>query len=112
MRENIRPVLPVLLIIALGVVVASQVYAETISKPIITFYGEHCEICGTYGYCNHQVSYQQAVGALRSYYGKKGLRVLVIRPKERFMEADISRNGVVVDRVLLDLKTGRIRSIY
>jgi len=66
-------------------------------------------LCGDYGYCARTPTHKEAVNALKSYYEKRGLRVLVLKQKDRFLEAEVYRNGNII---LLDLKTGRIRSIY
>lgn len=92
--------------------IALSAYAEGDIRKGPTFYGEHCDLCGEYGYCNRMPSHKEAVNALRSHYEKRGLRVLILRQKERFLEAEIYNGGTRVDRVLLDLKTGRIRSMY
>ncbi len=91
---------------------APDAYADGDSVKGTTFYGEHCDLCGDYGYCNRRVTFEEAVHALRAHYSKRGLRVLILRQKERFLEAEIYNEGTRVDRVLLDLKTGRIRSMY
>ena len=91
---------------------ASNVYAGMHTEKGTTVYGEHCELCGEYGYCSRTPTHREAVDALRSYYEKRGMRVLVLKQKERFLEAEVYRDGTKVDSILLDLKTGRIRSIY
>ena len=92
--------------------VAPYVYAESDAGRGIVPYGEHCQLCGEYAYCTRTPSQKEAVNALSSYYEKRGHRVIILRQKERFLEAEIYRNGKLVDRVLLDLRTGRIRSTY
>lgn len=87
-------------------------YAADPSGRGITPYGDTCDLCGDYGYCGREPTHREVVGALRSYYGKRGMEALVREPKGRFVEVEIYKNGRTVDRVLLDLKTGRIRSVY
>ncbi len=96
----------------LVIFLAPHVYAQADTKRGIQSYGDHCELCGEYGYCNRQASHKEAVIALRSYYEKRGLRVRVVKQKDRFLEAEVYNDGAKVDSILLDLKTGRIRSIY
>ena len=69
-------------------------------------------MCGEYGYCSRTPTHREAVNALTSYYVRRGFRVFVIRQKDRFLEAEIYRDRNRVDRILLDLRTGRIRSVY
>ncbi len=91
---------------------ASVAYPETVIRRGVVFYGEQCPLCGEYGYCRRTPTQSEAVSILNSYYGKRGFRVIVIRRKERFLEAEIDKDGNTVDRVLLDLRTGRMRSLY
>jgi hypothetical protein len=91
---------------------ASYVSAGGVGGSGIIFYGEHCELCGDYAYCTKTPTHDEAVSALKSHYDKRRLRVIVLRQKDRFLEAEIYNNGSRIDRILLDLRTGRIRSIY
>lgn len=77
-----------------------------------TPYGEKCTLCGEYGYCSKIPSYNEAINALQSYYGQKGMNVIVLRQRGRFMEVEVYRNKIMVDRIILDLRTGRLRSAY
>lgn len=58
-------------------------------------------------------SASEARRVLEGYFSGKGVKVGKVREKDLFFEADIiDRNGEVVDRVIVDKRTGRIRSIY
>jgi len=102
----------VVLVLILFMFLASPLFAESDATRGITSYGEHCQLCGEYGYCKTQPAHKDVVNALSSHYEKRRLRVLVLKQKDRFLEAEIYKNGAVIDRILLDLRTGRIRSIY
>lgn len=94
---------------------ASNVHAETKKEEQekgITAYGVSCPICVPYGYCSKQPTYKEAGNALKSYYKKKGLTVSVTKEEGRLIEADVYKDREIVDRILLDCKTGKIRSIY
>lgn len=78
----------------------------------ITPYGAYCPLCGEYGYCTKQPTQKEITNALKSYYLKKGLRVVLIKQDGRFAEAEVYKNMELVDKILLDCRTGRIRSIY
>lgn len=80
----------------------------------ITPYGASCPKCGAYGHCKKPISYQEAIRAVESFYAERGLSVTatVVRHNRRFSRIDIYKEGELVDRILLDRKTGRIRSIY
>lgn len=99
-------------ILILLIFVASYASAESGAGKGIVPYGEHCELCGEYAYCSRMPTHKEAVNALKSHYEKRRLRVIVLKQRERFLEAEIYNNGTMIDRILLDLRTGRIRSIY
>ncbi|MDI6800725.1 MAG: hypothetical protein QMD01_01515 [Thermodesulfovibrionales bacterium] len=79
----------------------------------ITPYGDTCPLCGEYGYCKKQPTSKEIANALESYYSKKGFSVIILkRQNGRFIEAEVYRNNEIKDRILLDCKTGKLRSIY
>jgi hypothetical protein len=56
---------------------------------------------------------EEAAAALEEYFAGKGLKVGEAREKEFYFEAEIrDRDGKLVDKVIIDKRTGRIRSIY
>ena len=77
-----------------------------------TPYGDYSQRSSAYGTCKENLPPQDAERALRGYFGSKGLKATNLRHKERFIEAEIYRNNRMVDKVLFDRKTGRIRSTY
>ncbi|MCL4537117.1 MAG: hypothetical protein M1610_05960 [Nitrospirae bacterium] len=93
-------------------IISSGVYAEDNTEKGITPYGDYCPLCGAYGYCKKQPTQKEVVDALDSYYAKKGMKAIIIKQDGRFIEAEVYKNREVVDRILLDSKTGRMRSIY
>jgi len=80
-------------------------------KPV-TPYGDHCATCGKYGICKTQMSSDDAKKAMIEYYDKKGLRVNIVKTGGRFIRAKVMDNDKVVDIIIFDSRTGRIRSIY
>lgn len=89
----------------------SNAYAGNM-EGAVTPYGVHCDVCGDYGYCEKAVTQEQAAGALQSYYQRRGFHVIVLRQNGRFLEAAVYKNGGIVDRILFDVRTGRLRSMY
>jgi hypothetical protein len=81
-------------------------------EKMITPYGDFCRRCSKYGVCPRMLSIEESVKALEEYYGKKNLKAIIKSAKGRFVMAEILDNGRVVDRIIFDRKTGRIRSIY
>ena len=80
-------------------------------KPV-TPYGDFCPSCGKYGTCKSRMSSKAAEKAMVEYYHKKDLKVNIEKEKGRFIKARIMDNGKVVDVIIFDRRTGRIRSIY
>jgi hypothetical protein len=78
----------------------------------VTPYGDYCRECTTYGTCKSIIPTKEAVAAIRQYYRDKGCQVGSVRHKGRFIEAEIYQDNKLVDKVLFDRKSGRIRSIF
>lgn len=79
----------------------------------VTPYGDYCRDCSHYGACKEVLPPREAVKAMDKYYRERGYSVGSVNQKGRFMEADIyNKDNKQVDKVLLDRKTGRLRSTY
>jgi hypothetical protein len=78
----------------------------------VTPYGDFCPRCGQYGSCKSQMSIEDAEKAIAEYYHKKGFRIKIEQAQGRFIKADIKKGREVVDVIIFDRRTGRIRSIY
>lgn len=78
----------------------------------VTPYGDFCPRCTVYGVGYKPVGHAKAVAAMRAYFGKRGYTIGNVRGIGRFMKVDIYHHGVLVDIIIFDRKTGRIRSIY
>ncbi|GAB4388714.1 MAG: hypothetical protein Kow0025_09680 [Thermodesulfovibrionales bacterium] len=99
-----------LLALALAAGLAPGV-SQAIEKGV-TPYGDFCPQCTNYGICRTQLGHGEAVSAIGSYFSQKGLRVENIKERGRFIKVDVYRGGELVDKVIFDKKTGRLRSIY
>jgi hypothetical protein len=75
-------------------------------------YGDSCQWCSEYGICREDLGPKEAESAIDRYFSMRGLAATNMRHKGRFIEADIYRNDRLIDKVIFDRKTGRIRSIY
>lgn len=78
----------------------------------VTPYGDYCKECTNYGTCKNPLPPKEAIVAIETYYRHKGYAVGKVQHKGRFIEAEIYEGNRLVDKVLFDRKTGRIRSIY
>jgi hypothetical protein len=79
---------------------------------VITPYGDFCSKCSKYGRDGRQVRMREAMAAVEAYFERKGLQVKHIRGNKRFIVIDIYRGHEIVDTILFDRRTGRLRSIY
>ncbi len=96
----------------------SLIFAETDgesaerSNKHITPYGDFCKQASHYGMHKQMLSNQEAEQALEHYFGKNGLDFEILNNRGRFIKAVIKNNGKVVDTIIFDRHSGRIRSIY
>jgi hypothetical protein len=81
-------------------------------QDMVTPYGDYCSRCTTYGTCKATLPPAEAIAAIEQYYMDRGYQVGHVRHKGRFIEAEIYDRNRLVDKVLFDRKTGRIRSVY
>ena len=103
---------PTLIIVSfLLLLPAGAVQAFHGEKPI-TPYGDSCPRCSEYGMCKYILSHEDAKKAIMDYYHKKGFVVELILKKGRFIKAKVKDKNKVVDIIIFDRRTGRLRSIY
>jgi hypothetical protein len=101
----------------IALLLASGAYAEE-ARPVsgVTPYGDFCWQCSTYGTkyrgSGRQVRHTEAVSAIKAYFNARGYAVGGVYGRGRFLRVDILRDGEIVDRIIFDRRSGRIRSIY
>lgn len=78
----------------------------------VTPYGSYCNRVSHYGSHHDMLNNKQIEESLGHYYGEKGLTYEIVKYKGRFIEALIKDGNQIVDKIILDRSTGRIRSIY
>lgn len=88
----------------------AQAYADSIRDEQSPYGGSGG---GTYGEKRGVATKEEAEQVLRGYFEKKQVRIGKITEKELYFEAEIldSRN-TVIDKVIVNKRTGRIRSIF
>jgi CO dehydrogenase/acetyl-CoA synthase alpha subunit len=89
----------------------SSVFAGHRGKGI-TPYGDFCSLCTDYGTCDKPMTNKGAKKAIIDYYHKKGFNVMIETNRGRFIKAKIMKKDNVVDVIIFDRRTGRIRSTY
>jgi len=82
------------------------------NHPVVTPYGDFCPRCSRYGVGTRPVVHAEAVAAMHAYFHAKGLSIGNVRNMGRFMIADVYQDGKLVDTVIFDRRTGRLRSIF
>lgn len=76
-------------------------------------YGDYCPMWGSYGARKPVRTANEAKRILQEYFAPYDIKVGKIKERELFFEADIKdRNNNLIDKVIIDKRTGRIRSIY
>jgi len=66
-----------------------------------------------YGEKRPVTTIEEARKALTEYFAKKDVKIGEIKEKKLFFEAEIrDKNNNLVDKVIVDKRTGRIRSTY
>jgi len=58
------------------------------------------------------MTHEDAEKAMTDYYHEKGLNVELENRSGRFIRARIKEENRVIDVIIFDRKTGRVRSIY
>lgn len=54
----------------------------------------------------------KAVIAVKTYFAHRGMDVKILGHTRRFIRADIYKGGEQVDSIVVDIATGRMRSVY
>ncbi|HWR59846.1 MAG TPA: hypothetical protein VN328_13245 [Thermodesulfovibrionales bacterium] len=98
----------VVLIIVFMSVLATMYPASGDVRP----YGEYSEWCCVYGICKQDLGVREAQLVIEKIYSDRGLTVVNMQYKGRFIEVEIYKNNRLFDKILFDRKTGRIRSIF
>lgn len=81
-------------------------------KRYVTPYGDFCPLCTNYGIGRKAVGIDHALKAMKDYFERRGFEIRNVIGKGRFLKAEVFKDNELVDKVLFDRRTGRIRSIY
>jgi hypothetical protein len=77
----------------------------------VTPYGDFCNHVSHYGMHRSLVDMAHAKEALQHYYGKKGLDIEIESSEGRFLKVYIKNGQEIVDKIIFDRHSGRVRSI-
>jgi len=92
-------------------IISAACYAAAGEGPV-TPYGDHSKDCTLYGTGNKLMPLPEAVHGLKKYYEVRGYTVGIVTYRGRFIVAEIIRDNRLVDKVIFDRISGRVRSIY
>jgi hypothetical protein len=74
-------------------------------------YGESCA-AKAYQYKHGRMSVLKSMKELEAYFAQRGLSVKVLAHDRRFLRVGIYNGPDQVDRVIMDMRTGKMRSMY
>ncbi len=97
------------LLTVLFLAISASVYA---ASGEVRPYGDYSEWCCVYGVCKEDIGVREAEHVIEKFFADRGLTVVNMRYKGRFIIVEIYKNHRLFDKILFDRKTGRIRSIY
>ncbi len=100
------------LITSLFLAKSNDVRAASPNGKKTTPYGAYCDRVRHYGNHHKALNDKHVNEALKHYYGEKDLDFKIINSKGRFVKAFIKDGNKIVDTIILDRRTGRIRSVY
>jgi hypothetical protein len=76
-------------------------------------YGDYCTMQGWYGAKKPVTTAKEAKKILQEYFSKDDVKIGQITERRWFFRAEIlDKKDALVDVVIIDKRTGRIRSIY
>lgn len=106
-----KPLLFLLVMFTSLFIITSYLYALETGKAIVP-YGDFCTNMNRYGAHAEMMDHRSAAHALHHYFNKKGVDVHILDKGGRFIKVQILEKGRVIDIILFDRRTGRMRSIY
>lgn len=110
-HDKLKTPLITLLFSAAFIVAAGAAGAQERSFHSLNFAYTDC--CGAvYGICQNSMTMPQAIHSLTMYFASHGYATVIREQISHFIKADVYNGKTYVDTVILDMKTGKIRSIY
>ena len=106
-----RKLLTVIILLNMSVIGLPETHAFERSHKV-TPYGAFCDNVSKYGKNKSIIDMKHAKSALQHYYGTKGLDVEIISKQGRFLKAKITSEGQLLDTIIFDRHSVRMRSIH
>lgn len=108
-----KKIIAVIMVLTLSAFLeGDSVSSEAQKRKQITPYGAFCSRTSHYGIHQAILDNKQVEKALKHYYNVKGLDIEIVDLNGRFIKALVKDKDAVVDKVIFDRRSGRIRSVY
>lgn len=108
---TVRPMLIILFVFSFSMTVITGADAGQ-DEGRVTPYGDYCSRMSHYGVHKSIIDLKHAEEALEHYYGEKGLNIEIVSREGRFIKAQVKDDQSIVDIIIFDRRTGRVRSVY
>ncbi len=106
-------VLLIILLITAVILPDSDAYAMNGMNGGMGHYGDWCPMWGEYGARKSVKTVSETKRILQEYFKNEPVVIGKIKERKLFFEAEIkNKNNNLIDVVIVDRRTGRIRSIY
>lgn len=106
-------ILLIILLITVIILPDSDVHAMNGMNGGMGPYGDYCPMWGSYGARKLVKTADEAKKILQDYFSKEDVKIGRITERRWFFKAEIlDKNNALIDVVIIDKRTGRIRSIY
>jgi hypothetical protein len=106
-------ILTLILLLSISILLLSPDHVSAKrDKKSVTPYGDFCNRVSHYGTHKHMLDNKQVKIALEHYFGRKGFSIEIVNSKGQFVKAAVKDSAEIVDIIIFDRQTGRIRSVY
>ncbi len=80
---------------------------------VVTPYGDYCPMASRYGVMKRKMmSINEVRKVLLHYYHHRGYSVWIVKIEGRFLRINVLKGKKIVDTIIFDRQTGRLRSVY
>jgi hypothetical protein len=98
----------IIMLLLAGILLQSP-YADAMPKQHKMTFGETCY--SNYGAGNKERSVTGAMLAVRQYFTHRGFNVKLVEHNINFLRVEVSKEREIVDIIIVDIKSGRMRSV-
>jgi hypothetical protein len=99
-----------IIVMAIAVLLLPVSYAHAMRAQSAFMYGKSCY--SPYGYSKKNINVMESMEIIGRYFADRGLEVKMLKHDRRFVHVEVYKGDEKVDRIIVDVKTGRMRSVY